>query len=121
MPFRNGVRIAAVFVSALIPITGICQNKGTTGTTGSTGSTGTIGGPTTSTGNTGTLGNIGTSNTTGSTNSSSTSSSGTTMPTPVFISGRVMLDDGTPPPEPVAIERVCINVIRTEGYTDSQG
>ena len=29
------------------------------------------------------------------------------MPVPVPISGRVMLDDGGPPPETVVIERVC--------------
>src|ERR1700733_5116740 len=26
---------------------------------------------------------------------------------PIFISGRVMMDDGTPPPEPVTIMKVC--------------
>jgi Tfp pilus assembly protein PilF len=40
---------------------------------------------------------------------------------PVFLSGRVMLDDGTPPPEPVTIERVCHGQVRPEGYTDSRG
>src|SRR5262245_43947462 len=40
----------------------------------------------------------------------------------VFIlSGKVMMDDGTPPPEPVVIERVCNGVPRRETYTDSKG
>ena len=37
------------------------------------------------------------------------------MPLPVPISGRVMLDDGGPPPEMVVIERVCKGVSRAEG------
>jgi len=43
------------------------------------------------------------------------------MPLPVPISGRVMLDDGGPPPESVVIERVCNGVSRAEGYTDQKG
>lgn len=43
------------------------------------------------------------------------------MPRSIFLSGRVMLDDGTPPPEPVTIERVCNGSPRPEGYTDSKG
>ncbi len=40
---------------------------------------------------------------------------------PIFLAGRVMLDDGTPPPQPVAIQRVCGGSPYTEGYTNSQG
>jgi tetratricopeptide (TPR) repeat protein len=41
---------------------------------------------------------------------------------PVFLSGKVMMEDGTPPPEPVTIERVCNGgQPRPEGYTDSKG
>ncbi|MGC8793068.1 MAG: tetratricopeptide repeat protein, partial [Bryobacteraceae bacterium] len=40
---------------------------------------------------------------------------------PIFLSGRVMLEDGTPPPEPVIIERVCNGQPRPEAYTDSKG
>lgn len=43
------------------------------------------------------------------------------MPRAIFLSGKVMLDDGTPPPEPVTIERVCNGNPRPEGYTDSKG
>lgn len=32
-----------------------------------------------------------------------------------------MLDDGTAPPESVAIQRICAATPRTEGYTDSKG
>src|SRR5579859_4765596 len=40
---------------------------------------------------------------------------------PIFLSGKVMLDDGTPPSEPVTIERVCNGNPRAEAYTDSKG
>lgn len=41
---------------------------------------------------------------------------------PVFLSGKVMLEDGTPPPEPATIERLCNGgTPRPEGYTDSKG
>ena len=43
------------------------------------------------------------------------------MQRPIFISGKVMLEDGTPPPESVTIERVCGGIARPEGYTDSKG
>jgi tetratricopeptide (TPR) repeat protein len=32
-----------------------------------------------------------------------------------------MLEDGTPPPEPATIERLCNGNARAEGYTDTQG
>jgi hypothetical protein len=40
---------------------------------------------------------------------------------PVFISGKVLLEGGGVLLEPVAIERICNNVTRREGYTDSKG
>ena len=40
---------------------------------------------------------------------------------PIFLSGKVMLADGTPPGEPVTIERVCWGQRRPETYTDSKG
>lgn len=40
---------------------------------------------------------------------------------PIYISGRVMLEDGTPPPDSVTIERLCNGVTRPEGYTNSKG
>jgi tetratricopeptide (TPR) repeat protein len=43
------------------------------------------------------------------------------MQRPIFISGRVLLSDGSPPPETVVIERVCNGQPRPEAYTDSKG
>jgi tetratricopeptide (TPR) repeat protein len=40
---------------------------------------------------------------------------------PLYLSGRVLLDDGTPPPEIVIIESVCSGVARQQAYTDSKG
>src|SRR5438067_11959988 len=40
----------------------------------------------------------------------------------IFLSGRVTMDDGTAPPEPVRIERICSGgAPRAEAYTDSKG
>ncbi len=39
----------------------------------------------------------------------------------IFITGRVVMDDGTVPTERVSIERVCGGSVRREGYTDSRG
>ncbi|HUQ94081.1 MAG TPA: tetratricopeptide repeat protein [Bryobacteraceae bacterium] len=43
------------------------------------------------------------------------------MQRPIFFSGKVMLEDGTPPSEQVTIERVCNGNPRPEAYTDSKG
>jgi tetratricopeptide (TPR) repeat protein len=40
---------------------------------------------------------------------------------PIYISGKVMLDDGTPPPQSVVIERVCHGIVKPEKYTDTKG
>lgn len=40
---------------------------------------------------------------------------------PIFLSGKVILEDGTPPPDSVTIERICNGVVRPEGYTNSKG
>ena len=40
---------------------------------------------------------------------------------PVFLSGKVVMEDGTPPPDAVTIERVCGGSVRPEAYTDSKG
>ena len=40
---------------------------------------------------------------------------------PTFIFGKVLLDGGNTPPEPVIIERVCSGTAHREGYTDSKG
>jgi Flp pilus assembly protein TadD len=40
---------------------------------------------------------------------------------PIYLSGKVVLQDGTPPPDLVKIERICGGNPRTQGYTDSKG
>jgi tetratricopeptide (TPR) repeat protein len=44
-----------------------------------------------------------------------------TIVQPVFVTGRVMLEDGTAPPESVLIESVCNGNPHGEGYTDGKG
>jgi tetratricopeptide (TPR) repeat protein len=43
------------------------------------------------------------------------------LPQPIYVSGRVLLEDGNPPTESVTIERVCGGSPHAEGYTDSRG
>jgi tetratricopeptide (TPR) repeat protein len=43
------------------------------------------------------------------------------MPQPVFVSGRVLLEDGTPATGQVVIERICQTRTFREGYADSRG
>jgi tetratricopeptide (TPR) repeat protein len=40
---------------------------------------------------------------------------------PIYLSGKVTLDDGTPPPDFVRIEKICGASPRPQGYTDSKG
>ncbi len=40
---------------------------------------------------------------------------------PLFLSGRVLTDDGQPPAESVVVESVCNGNVRPEGYTDQKG
>ena len=39
----------------------------------------------------------------------------------VRCSGKVVMDDGAPPPDSVPIERVCGGIAHTEGHTDRRG
>ena len=39
----------------------------------------------------------------------------------VFLSGRVVLEDGTPPPEQVLVQRACDGRAIPQGYTDAEG
>ena len=43
------------------------------------------------------------------------------MPRPIFLSGRVLFDDGSKPSRDIVIQRVCMGNPRPEGYTDSKG
>ncbi len=40
---------------------------------------------------------------------------------PMYVSGRVVTEDGTPPPQSVTIVRICNGVTRAMGYTDTKG
>jgi tetratricopeptide (TPR) repeat protein len=40
---------------------------------------------------------------------------------PVFLSGKVLLEDGTPPPEQVLVQRTCDGYAIPQGYTDARG
>jgi TolA-binding protein len=40
---------------------------------------------------------------------------------PSFLTGKVVVDDGTPLTDPALIQSVCQGNIRSEGYTDSKG
>jgi len=40
---------------------------------------------------------------------------------PVFISGRVLMADGTPPPANIEIQRTCSGIARTVAYTNGKG
>jgi tetratricopeptide (TPR) repeat protein len=44
-----------------------------------------------------------------------------TISRPIYLSGKVVLQDGTPPPEIVKIERVCGGSPHAQGYTDAKG
>jgi tetratricopeptide (TPR) repeat protein len=103
---------AAALGLLLVPAYG--QNKGGTGT------------PTTPTG----TGNTGTTNTTTTnrgtpsntpTNTNTNQGQQPSIPQPIFVSGRVTLEDGTAPPEPVIIETLCNGAPHGEGYTDTKG
>lgn len=48
----------------------------------------------------------------------------TVQPTPnavMFVSGKVLMEGGSVPPEPVVIEKICNGSARREGYTDAKG
>ena len=40
---------------------------------------------------------------------------------PIFLSGRVVLEDGTPPPDQVLVQRTCDGRGIPQGYTDTRG
>src|SRR5437764_11230896 len=40
---------------------------------------------------------------------------------PVIISGKVVVDDGAVPTQPVAVQRMCNGQVRTVAYTDASG
>jgi tetratricopeptide (TPR) repeat protein len=40
---------------------------------------------------------------------------------PIYISGKVVIDDGSPVPQNVTVERVCSGIAKTVAYADSNG
>lgn len=108
----NGMMLAAAAGLLLMPVYGQGRGGTTPPTTG--GATGgTTGGTTNNTSRT-----TGTNNTT---NTTPNNTQPTTLTQPLFVSGRVTLEDGTAPPEPVVIETVCNGQPHGEGYTDTKG
>jgi len=98
-----GISLAA---AAILLVPAFSQTSSTTSSTGTGTSTGT---PTRS--------GLPTSTTTGTTSTTGQ----TQIPQPIRVSGRVMVDDGTPPSFPAVIERLCNGNPHAEGYTDTQG
>src|SRR5664279_2194354 len=117
MASKNWVRAMAAAAAAglLFPVAVICQSTGgttappTTGTGGTTGSTGggAIPGRTTTPSPT--------------TTSPNGTPAAVNIPPPIFVSGRVMMEDGTAAPSSVIIETVCNGSTHAQGYTDSRG
>jgi Tfp pilus assembly protein PilF len=108
--------LAGVLVTAslLLPALPAFAQKAGTSTTGagtSSGSTGTATGV-----GTARPGTTGVPGTTGA-----TTPSPTTAAQPIYLTGRVAIDDGSELPGPVTIERVCNGSTHTEGYTDMKG
>ena len=70
-----------------------------------------------------TVGTTSTNNTTNpsTTNTTSANTNGMSVSRPIYLSGKVVLQDGTPPPDLVKIERVCGGAPRAQGYTDAKG
>jgi tetratricopeptide (TPR) repeat protein len=109
--------IATATLSLWIPMAVFGQARGGTLTAPTTG-----GGSTTGSTTGGTTTGTGATNLPGSTSTSPTNTPASAgIPQPIFISGRVMMEDGTPPSEPATIETVCSATTHKEGYTDSKG
>ncbi|MBV8072604.1 MAG: tetratricopeptide repeat protein [Acidobacteriaceae bacterium] len=79
-------------------------------------------------GNAGSLGGAGTRGTTGSIPGLPGTGVGSTAPNtgppytrPIFLSGKVVFDDGSPVNANIRIERVCGGNVRLEAHTDSKG
>jgi len=116
---RRMLRVSAFVTAAgLLIQPGFAQGRG--GGAGGGGGTTTGGGGTTTGGGVGTP-TTPTIPTRPPTTTPSTNPTQTQQTQPIFISGRVLLEDGNPPSESVVIERVCSGSPHSEGYTDSRG
>ena len=118
---RVRVITTAAAVGLMIPpgLMGQAAGGGATAPTTGTGG-GTTGGSTGGTaGGTGGVGRTTSVPTT--TTPTTTQTAPVSIPQPIFVSGRVMMEDGTAPPESVTIETVCNGTPHSEGYTDTKG
>lgn len=79
------------------------------------------GGPPTAGGTTGTVGGHLPPGLTPGTNGQPTGPETETLDGSIYLTGNVLLDDGTAPVDPVTIERVCNGAPRAQGYTDQKG
>jgi tetratricopeptide (TPR) repeat protein len=107
--------IAAVYASAQTPGGGAPVGGGA----GNAGGAPTGGAPTG--GNTPGGGGLGNRFPTTTTNPQQNQQPNLDMPRPIFLSGKVMMDDGSPVPPNVVIQRVCNGTPRNVAYTDSKG
>ena len=103
---RNSARILLLTTVCCVSLFGQAKGGGTSTGTGTTGTTPT---PTTTP-----------APTTQPTTTTTPNSNGG-MSRPMYVSGRVVTEDGTPSPSSVTIVRVCNGVTRTMGYTDGKG
>lgn len=125
MASRTYVRVMTMVAAAGLTLQpAFSQSKGggtttppTTGSGSVPGNTGSVPGGTTGTTSIPGRTTIPSTTTTPSTNT-------TPQPTvvqPMYVTGRVMMEDGTPPPESVVIELVCNGSPHAAGYADNKG
>jgi tetratricopeptide (TPR) repeat protein len=114
------MRYAACFLLALCSIVNVWA-QATGGTSGSAGGTTGSGG---GTGGTGTGSTPTSGRTSGTIVPATPTTSGKTnndIQRPIFISGKVTTDDGSPVPPNITIQRVCSGAARSVAYTDAKG
>jgi tetratricopeptide (TPR) repeat protein len=110
--------VTIVAASVVLLASAFGQGRGGGGTAGTSTGTGTTGAGTT--GTTGTGGPTTTGRPTTNPNPTQPTPN-VSIPQPIFISGRVVMEDGTGLSEPLVIETVCNGVGHSEGYTDAKG
>ena len=110
MPYKNGMHVA-IGLAIAVALTSPPAKGQRAGGGGGGGGGGAGGGMGAGAGRT-------TTPTTPGTNSPSAADLGSRA---MYLSGKVQMDDGTPPPQSVTIERVCGGYRKAEAYTDSKG
>jgi tetratricopeptide (TPR) repeat protein len=84
-------------------------------------SAGAAGGVSNSTGGIGSIGGRSSGLSLPTTPTTNPQSQSSTSSRPVFISGKVAIDDGTPVPSNITIQRVCSGIAHAVAYTDAKG